>query len=206
MRVGRPKDLAKRQLILAAAKTLFLSHGFHGSSMNQIAQHAGVTKLTIYNHFQDKNTLFACAIAETCEAAINTQPIQLQPDSNFIQVLHQVCELTLHMVNLPEAIKLEHLLFELTATHNPLAQTFFQASHQRLFEFCSNFFQHAKQCHFIDADQVEQPTQLLLSLLFGQRHHDVLLGVRDVPTHDQMQQIIVDAIEIFMLKYRPKPT
>ena len=49
--VGRPKDLEKRQQILNAAKNLFLKCGYHGSSMNQIAQEAGVTKLTVYNHF-----------------------------------------------------------------------------------------------------------------------------------------------------------
>ena len=56
MQVGRPKDLAKRQMILEAAKSLFLKQGFHGSTMNQIAQEAGVTKLTVYNHFQDKES------------------------------------------------------------------------------------------------------------------------------------------------------
>jgi AcrR family transcriptional regulator len=60
--VGRPKDLEKRQRILSVAKALFLAHGYHASSMNQIAREAGVTKLTVYNHFQDKATLFSCAI------------------------------------------------------------------------------------------------------------------------------------------------
>ncbi len=50
--VGRPKDLEKRQRILSVAKALFLAHGYHASSMNQIAREAGVTKLTVYNHFR----------------------------------------------------------------------------------------------------------------------------------------------------------
>ncbi|WP_042073147.1 TetR/AcrR family transcriptional regulator, partial [Acinetobacter gerneri] len=58
---GRPKDLEKRKDILEAAKSLFLKYGYHGSSMNQIAKEAGVTKLTVYNHFQDKENLFSCA-------------------------------------------------------------------------------------------------------------------------------------------------
>ena len=45
--VGRPKDLEKRQRILSVAKALFLAHGYHASSMNQIAREAGVTKLTV---------------------------------------------------------------------------------------------------------------------------------------------------------------
>ena len=64
---GRPKDLEKRQRILEVARQLFLQHGYHGSSMDHIAKEAYVTKLTVYNHFQDKANLFSCAIEETCE-------------------------------------------------------------------------------------------------------------------------------------------
>ena len=35
--------------------------------MDHIAKEAHVTKLTVYNHFQDKANLFSCAIEETCE-------------------------------------------------------------------------------------------------------------------------------------------
>ena len=44
---GRPKDLEKRQRILEAAKNIFLKQGYHHAGMNQIAQMAGVTKLTV---------------------------------------------------------------------------------------------------------------------------------------------------------------
>ena len=53
------------------------------------ARDAGVTKLTVYNHFQDKATLFTCAIEDTCEALIMARPPQLSADSNFQQALAQ---------------------------------------------------------------------------------------------------------------------
>ena len=81
--VGRPKDLEKRQRILMSAKHLFLKLGFHGSSMNQIAREAGVTKLTVYNHFQDKATLFSCAIEETCESLLKSTAFGLDCTSQF---------------------------------------------------------------------------------------------------------------------------
>src|SRR5690606_22208157 len=54
---GRPKDLAKRAAILQAAERMFLQHGFEGVSMDQIAAAAGVSKLTVYSHFGDKDAL-----------------------------------------------------------------------------------------------------------------------------------------------------
>ena len=59
---GRPKDPAKRKAILEAAETLFLRNGYDGSSMDAIAAEAGVSKLTVYSHFTDKETLFAFAV------------------------------------------------------------------------------------------------------------------------------------------------
>ena len=203
MNSGRPKDLEKHKQILEAAKSLFLKHGYHGSSMNQIAAEAQVSKLTVYNHFQDKDTLFTCAIEETCKASIDAHAIVLNAQSDFQATLFQVCELALSIVNLPEAIKLEHLLLELAAEQNPLAQRFYVASHARIFAVWTGFFQQAYQLNLIEQSDVQKQTQLLLSLLLGHRHHEVLLGVRAVPSAEECQQIIQDTIEIFLLKYPP---
>ena len=64
---GRPKDMAKRQAILEAAKILFLSNGYANTSMDAVALEAGVSKLTVYSHFTDKETLFTAAVVAKCE-------------------------------------------------------------------------------------------------------------------------------------------
>ena len=55
---GRPKDPEKRNAILEAAMQLFPSRGYDGVSMDALAQAAGVSKLTVYSHFEDKEALF----------------------------------------------------------------------------------------------------------------------------------------------------
>ncbi|MEM6902082.1 MAG: TetR/AcrR family transcriptional regulator, partial [Pseudomonadota bacterium] len=52
----------KAQQILHSAAELFFENGFGGSSMGQIAQHAGVSKGTLYNYFADKEALFAAVV------------------------------------------------------------------------------------------------------------------------------------------------
>ena len=66
---GRPKDLAKGAAILEAAKRMFTLHGYERVSMDQIAAEAGVSKLTVYSHFGDKDALFAAAVKSHCETA-----------------------------------------------------------------------------------------------------------------------------------------
>ena len=199
--VGRPKDLEKRQRILDAATQLFLQHGYHGSSMNQIAQAAGVTKLTVYNHFQDKANLFTCAIEDTCEHIIQARPIELKADSDFKTVFYETCALSMNIVNLPEAIKLDLLLMELAAEQSPLLTQFFRASHGFLDQLWGNFFSLAQQYQFIQPDDPIKQTELMMSLLFGKRHQQVMLGVLPIPDTAQQQIIIQDAIQIFLLRY-----
>jgi AcrR family transcriptional regulator len=50
--------------ILQAASQLFIRHGFHGTSMRQIAEQAGVALGGIYNHFSSKEDIFTAVMVE----------------------------------------------------------------------------------------------------------------------------------------------
>ena len=201
---GRPKDLEKRAKILQAAKSIFLKMGYHATNMNQIAKEAGVTKLTVYNHFQDKANLFICAIEESCEESIRTKQFELTAESDFRQALYLMCQRALSIIYLPEALKLDCLLFELAAEQSPLTQQFFDASHTRMCHVWCDFFEQAIAFKFIQADAPLKQTELIISLMLGIRHQQVLLGLAPVPTANEIDQIIQHAIEIFLLKYQPK--
>lgn len=202
--VGRPKDLKKRQLILEKAKQLFLEQGYHASTMNQVAALAGVSKITVYNHFSDKANLFTCAIEETCELFLQRiNRVELHADSDFLALLQQACSMALELVSLPEAIKLDLLLLELAAEKNPLLIPFFNASHQKMRLLWENLFHQAIQHGFLLTEDVSKPTDLIVSLLMGARHHEVLLGLRPIPTLEQQQHIIQDSITIFARIYCP---
>lgn len=203
--VGRPKDLKKRQCILDAAKQLFLEHGYHASSMNQIAALAGVSKITVYSHFSDKASLFTDAIEHTCELFLQQMNVlELHAECNFLALLEQACHMVLNMVNLPQAIKLELLLLELAAEKNPLLLPFYNASHQKLRLFWAAFFQQAIHYQFMQCTDLKVAIELIVSLLMGARHHEVLLGLEAPPTPEQQQEIIQRSIVIFKRVYCPQ--
>lgn len=52
----------KRQHIVEGALKVFLKYGYEGTSMNRVAEEAGVIKQTIYSHFSDKEGLFKAII------------------------------------------------------------------------------------------------------------------------------------------------
>ena len=53
-----------RAVLLDAAKRLFVSQGYHGTSMRQIADEAGLALGGIYNHFGNKEDIFVAVFAE----------------------------------------------------------------------------------------------------------------------------------------------
>jgi AcrR family transcriptional regulator len=57
-------DSAKRRQILDGARRVFLSAGFDGASMGEIAKAAGVSKGTLYVYFDSKEALFEALTLE----------------------------------------------------------------------------------------------------------------------------------------------
>jgi len=53
-------DAARR--VLDAAVSVFAERGFHDASMDEIADHAGVSKPVLYTHFESKDGLYAATL------------------------------------------------------------------------------------------------------------------------------------------------
>ncbi|WP_063748448.1 TetR/AcrR family transcriptional regulator [Fischerella sp. PCC 9605] len=53
-----PAVTPKQEQILQGAMRVFLKAGYAGTSMDRVSAEAGVSKQTIYSHFQDKEGLF----------------------------------------------------------------------------------------------------------------------------------------------------
>jgi AcrR family transcriptional regulator len=55
---------ARREQLLAVALEVFARQGFHGTSMNDVAEAAGVTKPVLYQHFSSKRDLYLALLEE----------------------------------------------------------------------------------------------------------------------------------------------
>lgn len=59
-------DSPKRRQILDGARGMFLSRGFEGTSMQDVARAAGVSKGTLYVYFDSKEAMFEALVRQEC--------------------------------------------------------------------------------------------------------------------------------------------
>jgi AcrR family transcriptional regulator len=68
MRLSRIEQRQRnRSLVLAGARRLFLARGYHGASLEQIADEAGFSKGVVYSQFESKADLFLALLEERIE-------------------------------------------------------------------------------------------------------------------------------------------
>lgn len=87
--LDRQKSVEKADAILDGAMQEFLAHGYAATSMDRVAAAAGVSKATVYSHFQDKEGLFTALIQrlvfQKCWTIYNPQESQsLQGEPNIV--------------------------------------------------------------------------------------------------------------------------
>lgn len=81
---GNKVAAKKRVAILKAAMEMFRRHGFKRTSVDLIAEEAGVAKPTIYAHFQDKEALFSAV----CQLFVDQMTAEAQKAS-AIESVHE---------------------------------------------------------------------------------------------------------------------
>jgi TetR/AcrR family transcriptional regulator, mexJK operon transcriptional repressor len=76
------RSARKRLTILNAGRDLFLSNGYQGTSVDQIAASAEVSKQTVYKHFGDKHELLLAIVDVALEGTVTP----------FLEKIHGLAE------------------------------------------------------------------------------------------------------------------
>ncbi len=107
---GKTKSPDKRKNILESAIRIFSEKGFDGASMDKIAEEAKVSKITIYKHFQNKETLFMAMVAEYLNENQNMKPITYSNEQSLETQLSAFIQAELFRVVDPRQRGLSKLL------------------------------------------------------------------------------------------------
>jgi TetR/AcrR family transcriptional repressor of mexJK operon len=130
--VGR--SASKRRAIMAAARTLFLRGGYSGTSMDEVAALAAVSKQTVYKHFVDKERLFTAIITRdisATEALTNTAIAALADSDDVEGDLRQFARRQIAAVTRPHLIQLRRIMIAEAERFPELARTWYASGPER---------------------------------------------------------------------------
>jgi TetR/AcrR family transcriptional repressor of mexJK operon len=200
---GRPKDLEKRAAILAAAKRLFPLSGFEGTSMATIAAEAGVSKLTVYSHFNDKETLFVAAVRARCQDQLPDALFDVDITGPVRGQLVAIARAFLALITSDEAISLHRLLTSSGSTPK-LAQLFWEAGPLRMRQGFEQFLKQEVEAGKLDVPDTTRAASQFFALLKGELHARLLCGCTQSLTEQDIDDHVRATVDFFLRAFEPR--
>lgn len=204
---GRPKDMEKRAAILEAAKRLFPQHGFEGTSMDAVAAEAGVSKLTVYSHFGDKDSLFREALRERCRQALPDSVFEDAQTHSLRVGLLAIARAHAHSITDPEAIGTWRAILGDCKQGNPrLGQLLWEEGPGRMRTKMEHFLVIAVKRGDLQIEDAGRAAGQFLALLKGDLHAMRLFGCtgcKEVFEHEVIATAEA-AVDMFVRAYSPR--
>ena len=201
--LGRPKDLAKRQSILDAAKSLFLTKGYANTSMDAVAGLAGVSKLTVYSHFTDKETLFSSAIMSKCTEQLPLLFFELPAGKPIKDVLLNIARGFQVLINSEESLNLHRLMVALGSQDPKLSQIFLEAGPERVVHEMEGLLRKMDQSGALRIDNPHCAAEHFFCMLKGAPNFRLLFAGGEPPGAEDSEAHVQEVVAIFMRAYQP---
>jgi len=209
---GRPTGGSeqKQAAIVQAALRLFLRDGFARTSVDAIAEEAGVSKRTIYNHYGDKKSLFLSVVEETYESMIAaftdlmTKYLTDVPDDAVDDsIISFACEAALLAADRSSERSAIIRLIMTEGPHFPELQAV-QIRPRGITAAIAERLARLGARGLLDVPEPEDAASHLFSLTMGQMNNRTLFGALPVPDAE-IRRMATSGARAFLRAYRPGP-
>jgi len=141
---GETRWVRKHQAIVEAATRLFLSKGYFGTSMDDIAAAATVSKQTVYKHFAEKDQLFAEIIVATTDrvdAVVRMVAASLEDSADLERGLCELARTLLITLMEPDLLRLRRLVIATADQFPELGSSWYENGFGRVLAALAERFQ-----------------------------------------------------------------
>jgi AcrR family transcriptional regulator len=191
---------AKRRQVMEGARTVFLSQGFDGASMNDIARVAGVSKGTLYVYFDSKEQLFEALIREGRKQQAERLVFPSDP-GDARELLRGFGRRLIEMMTRPETIAHLRVVIAATGKFPRLGQAFFEAGpchgvrnlDAQLVKLC--------ETGALEIENTERAAQQFIDLCKSGVFNPVLFGAVETVDPRDIDSAVDAAVDVFMRAY-----
>lgn len=201
LRAGRPKDPSKGSAILEAAGKCFLKHGLEGASMDAIAREAGVSKLTVYSHFQNKDALFKHVINWKCNEFSAPESFLSLAGEEPSKALALIANGFLRLMLAPEVLAMHRVVAGEAAKNPKIAQLLYEAGPKPVLAGFVELLRAYVKKGLLEVREPERAADHFFSMLKGDLHFRMMLNIAKPPADAEVRRHADDCVEVFLRAY-----
>ncbi|MFC2254763.1 TetR/AcrR family transcriptional regulator [Labrys portucalensis] len=200
---GRASTQRDRKIasILAAARELFLDHGFDTITMDMVARQAQVSKATLYAHFASKEELFTAVMVDEANL-ISAEIWQIAPERGDVRdVLRHVAQKFVEIFLSERAMFLRRAIVGAVPRFPSIGEAMFNAGPKAMTERLAKFLTEAHQKGLLDVRNPVLAANQFLSTVRGDLDIRGLLLPETHPSRQEIDVQIETGIDLFLHFY-----
>ncbi len=193
----------KPEAVLAAAKKLFMERGYGATSMDDIAKRAKVGKATVYEHFQNKEELFAAVVTRECRGHSALVEALNAGDGDLRARLVRFARVFLDVLIRPDMIAIYRTIIAETVRAPQLGTAFYENGPLRVRNALVPWLSEAARRGELALDDPERAAVDLISLVRADLHLRALFAVPTLPGLVEKDELARAAVDRFLKAYAP---
>lgn len=205
-RADDPRVVRSRAAVVEAARTLFLRKGYAGTTMEEIAALAGLTKRTLYNNYADKDALFTQIVAAVIDYAeafargLREEFTAGITAANLRATLDGLGRrLALGIVR-PEVVALRRLLISEARSFPVLAREYFDRAPGQVLEALASEFERLGRVGLLRVADTRRAAAQFAYLVAGEPLDRAML-VGTVPPREHVIACAREGVQTFLARY-----
>lgn len=187
----------RAELLLSAAKELFLTHGYEGTSLQMLIDLAGGSRRTIYQEFGNKEGLLKATLLQKVDEMI-FELSKINDLTTPHASLTQVCQAFLSNMLAPDSIRIFKLLLNTTELIPDLGKTLYAHMNSGITLALADYLERFAKLKKVDLPDPVETSHLLLAMVKGPLHIQALLDPSFRASKQQIDSQVEKAVSLFL--------
>ncbi len=196
--------MEKRAAILAAAVKLFVARGYDATSMDAVASAAGVSKLTVYNHFSDKENLFLAAVNEVGQAYLPHDVFAVQPGAGIRERLTDIGRAFVKLIESPESEAAHRMMLADPRLSARLGPAFYEAGPRRVLDEMCEFLRAAVAAGELDIPDPARAAEHFFAMLKSTALNRMVWQCACHVNGNDREAHVASVVDVFWRAFQPR--